>query len=207
VSITNVYVDAFNLYYGCLKDTPYKWLDLGTLCRLLLPGYTIKRIRYFTAIVESRPWDPGQQQRQQAYIRALQTIPHLTVHYGSFLTNAVRLPVARPQPGLPRTVEVLRTEEKGSDVNLATHLLVDGFRGDYDTAVVVSNDSDLKAPIDAVRRELGLAVGVAIPRPRVRRSALPADFYRRVRQGVLAASQFPPTLRDGRGVIRRPQAW
>jgi len=53
--ITNVYVDAFNLYYGCLKDTPYKWLDLGRLCRLLLPGYTIKRIRYFTAIVESRP--------------------------------------------------------------------------------------------------------------------------------------------------------
>ena len=205
--ITNVYVDAFNLYYGCLKDTPYKWLDLGTLCRLLLPVYTIKRIRYFTAIVESRPWDPGQQQRQQAYIRALQTIPHLTVHYGSFLTNAVRLPVARPQPGLPRTVEVLRTEEKGSDVNLATYLLVDGFRGDYETAVVVSNDSDLKAPIDAVRRELGLAVGVVIPGPRVRRSALPADFYRRVRQGVLAASQFPPTLGDGRGVIRRPQAW
>jgi len=171
------------------------------------PGYTIKRIRYFTAIVESRPWDPGQQQRQQAYIRALQTIPHLTVHYGSFLTNAVRLPVARPQQGLPRMVEVLRTEEKGSDVNLATYLLVDGFRGDYETAVVVSNDSDLKAPIDAVRRELGLAVGVAIPRPRIRRSALPADFYRRVRQGVLAASQFPPTLRDGHGVIRRPQAW
>ncbi len=115
--------------------------------------------------------------------------------------------MARPQPGLPRTVEVLRTEEKGSDVNLATYLLVDGFRGDYETAVVVSNDSDLKAPIDAVRRELGLAVGVAIPRPRVRRSALPADFYRRVRQGVLAASQFPPTLRDSRGAIRRPQAW
>ena len=151
--------------------------------------------------------DPGQQQRQQAYIRALQTIPHLTVHDGSFLTNAVRLPVARPQPGLPRTVEVLRTEEKGSDVNLATYLLVDGFRGEYETAVVVSNDSDLKAPIEAVRRELGLAVGVAIPRPFVRRSALSADFSRRVRQCVLAVSQFPPTLRDGRGVIRRPQAW
>ncbi len=92
-------------------------------------------------------------------------------------------------------------------MNLATYLLVDRFRGDYETAVVVSNDSDLKAPIDAVRRELGLAVGVVIPGPRVRRSALPADFYRRVRQGVLAASQFPPALGDGRGVIRRPQAW
>lgn len=205
--ITNVYVDAFNLYYGCLKGTTYKWLDLGRLSRLLLPGYTIKRIRYFTAVVESRLDDPGQQQRQQAYVRALQTIPHLTVHYGSFLTNVVRLPLANPQPGSPRTVEVLRTEEKGSDVNLATHLLADGFRGDCQAAVVVSNDSDLKAPIEVVRGELGLTVGVAVPSPRVRRSALPADFYRRIRQGALEASQFPPTLTDTHGVIRRPPTW
>lgn len=205
--IANVYVDAFNLYYGCLKGTPYKWLDLGTLCRLLLPGYSLNRIRYFTAVVESRPDDPGQQQRQQAYIRALRTIPNLTVHFGSFLTNAVRLPLAVPRPGMPRTVEVLRTEEKGSDVNLATSLLVDGFRGDYEAAVVISNDSDLKAPIEAIRREIGMPVGVVTPNPRVRRSALPGDFYRRIRQGALAASQFPPLLRDGHGTIRRPASW
>lgn len=205
--MTNVYVDAFNLYYGCLKGTPYKWLDLDALCRLLLPRHTIGRIRYFTAVVESRPGDPRQQQRQQAYIRALRTIPRLTVHYGSFLTNAVRLPLANPAPNQPRTVEVLRTEEKGSDVNLTTYLLIDGFRGDYETAVVISNDSDLEAPIQAVRRELGLSVGVAIPSGRVRRSALPADFYRRIRRGVLAASQFPDTLSDAHGTITRPSSW
>ena len=88
---TYVYVDAFNLYYGCLKDTPYRWLDLGSLCRHLLPGHTVDGIRYFTAVVESRPGDPQQQQRQQAYLRALLTIPGLTVHLGSFLTNTVRL--------------------------------------------------------------------------------------------------------------------
>ena len=205
--ITNVYVDAFNLYYGCLKGTPYKWLDLGKLYRLLLPGYAINRIRYFTAVVESRPSDPGQQQRQQAYIRALHTIPNISVHYGTFMTNPVRLPLARPRPALPRTVEVLRTEEKGSDVNLATFLLIDGFRQDYDVAAVVSNDSDLKAPIEAVRRELGLPVGVVIPNPRIRRSALPGDFCRRIRHGALAASQFPPILTDARGPIRRPASW
>lgn len=129
------------------------------------------------------------------------------MHYGSFLTNAVRLPLANPMPGLPRTVEVLRTEEKGSDVNLATYLLVDGFRRDYEAAVVISNDSDLKAPIEAVRTDLGLAVGVVIPSARVRRSALPADFYRRIRRGALVASQFPSTLRDSNGVIRRPSSW
>jgi hypothetical protein len=46
--LTNVYVDGFNLYYGCLKGTPYKWLDLGALCQVLLPPNKIQRIRYFT---------------------------------------------------------------------------------------------------------------------------------------------------------------
>ncbi len=54
----NVYVDAFNLYYGAVKDTPYRWLDLDALCRRLFPRDEINRIRYFTAIVsrsDSRP--------------------------------------------------------------------------------------------------------------------------------------------------------
>jgi hypothetical protein len=55
---TNVYVDAFNLYYGCLKGTPYRWLDLGTLCTRLLPKDPINRIRYFTATVSARPDNP-----------------------------------------------------------------------------------------------------------------------------------------------------
>jgi len=204
---TYLYVDAFNLYYGSLKDSPYRWLDLGSLCRSLLPDHAIGRIRSFTAIVRSRSGDPTQQQRQQVYLRALRTIPELTIHYGSFLTNAVRLPLARPGLGSRRTVEVLRTEEKGSDVNLATRLLVDGFRGAYATAVVISNDSDLKAPIEAARRERGLRVGVVIPNTRVRRSALPADFYRRIRRGVLSVSQFPPTLSDTNGSFHRPRSW
>lgn len=53
--ITNVYIDGFNLYYGCLKRSPYKWLDLGSLCSQLLPQNDIKRIRYFTARVKARP--------------------------------------------------------------------------------------------------------------------------------------------------------
>ena len=51
-------------------------------------------------------------------------------------------------------------EEKGSDVNLAAHLLVDGFTGKYEVAVVVSNDADLLEPVRLVRAVLGLPVGV-----------------------------------------------
>jgi hypothetical protein len=55
---SNVYVDGFNLYYGCLRHTAYKWLDLEALCKRLLPAYDIRRIRYFTARVSGRT-DPG----------------------------------------------------------------------------------------------------------------------------------------------------
>lgn len=202
---TNVYVDGFNLYYRCLKGTPFKWLDLAGVCRILLPGHDIKRIRYFTAVVESRE-DPQQQQRQQTYLRALQTIPNLTIHYGQFRTHAVRLPLAWPLPGDPRTVEVLKTEEKGSDVNLATLMLLDACRGDCGVAVVVSNDSDLKGPIAAVRSELGRSVGVVVPAG-VLRSVLPADFHKPLRRWVLAASQFPAVMRDGSGEFAKPLGW
>jgi hypothetical protein len=54
----NVYVDGFNLYYGCLRNTPYKWLDIAKLCRFLLPEYRVNRLRYFTARITARPADP-----------------------------------------------------------------------------------------------------------------------------------------------------
>lgn len=46
--ITNVYVDAFNLYYGSLRGRPYKWLDLAQLCAIMLPRDSINHIKYFT---------------------------------------------------------------------------------------------------------------------------------------------------------------
>ena len=71
--ITNFYIDAFNLYYGCLKGTPYKWLNLERFCQLHFPGNNVHRIRYCTARVKPRPSDPRQPIRQQTYLRALGT--------------------------------------------------------------------------------------------------------------------------------------
>lgn len=203
---TNVYVDGFNLYYRCLKGTTFKWLDIDLLAKKLLPGQHINRIRYFTARVAVRN-DPGQQQRQQVYLRALATLPNVSIHYGQFLTNTVRMALANPIPGGPRFADVLKTEEKGSDVSLATHLLADGFDNDYEMAVVVSNDSDLQEPIHVVRLRLGRKVGVVITNPDAKRSALSADFYRRIRRGVLASSQFASQIPDAHGTIHRPPSW
>jgi uncharacterized LabA/DUF88 family protein len=205
---TNVYVEAFNLYYGCLKGTPYRWLDLGALCTRLLPKDQINRVRYFTATVSARPDNPDAPQRQQVYLRALETVPDLSIHYGHYLSHVTRMPLANPRQGGARTVEVMKTEEKGSDVNLATFLLLDAFKRDCDVAVVISNDSDLKLPIEVVQSELGLRVGVLNPHPPARRSrALQPTFFKQIRTSALAACQFPAGLTDAKGAIRKPANW
>lgn len=41
---TYIYIDGFNLYYGCLEHQPYRWLDLEAFCWRLLPKNDIQRI-------------------------------------------------------------------------------------------------------------------------------------------------------------------
>jgi len=206
---TFVYVDGFNLYYGAVRKTPHKWLDINKMCALLLPRNDIVRIKYFTARVSARPGDPDQPQRQQTFIRALRTIPHLDVFYGHFLAHEVTMPLAQPLPGGPKYASVIKTEEKGSDVNLATHLLWDGFRDRYQVAILVTNDSDLAEPVRIVRSELGKAVGILNPHPPKPSLTLQrcATFVKPIRQGALAASQFPRTLADADGTFSKPSVW
>jgi hypothetical protein len=103
---------------------------------------------------------------------------------------------------------VMKTEEKGSDVNLATHLLHDAHMGRFDVAVVVSNDSDLLEPIKIVRNVLGKQVGILNPHPRPSRALLPhIDFIKQIRGGALGASQFPATMRDAHGTFTKPPTW
>ena len=132
--ITNLYIDGFNLYYRALKDTPFRWLDLRKLGETLLPEDTFNRICYFTARLHAHPDKPGQAQRQLIYLRALETIAGLEVHYGTFRSGVKRRPLIEPVPGLPTRVLVRDSEEKGTDVNLATRLPVDGFNEVYGQA-------------------------------------------------------------------------
>lgn len=211
---TNIYVDGFNLYYGALKGEPFRWLDLEMLSRRLLqPSDSIGQIRYFTARVSATDEDPEAAIRQQQYLRALGTLASVQVHFGLFLTSERTMPAADGS-GL---VRVLKTEEKGSDVNLATHLLLDACRGDFELALVISNDSDLAEPVRKVQEEFGLSVGVALPLVRANRHPSKlliqaATFVRRMRnrpssRRVLQESQFPATLTDSGGEFRKPEGW
>ena len=96
----------------------------------------------------------------------------------------------------------------GSDVNLASMLLADGFRGLSEVAVVISNDSDLVLPIKIVRDELELPVGVVNPRGRPSRQLREvSSFFKQIRPGLLKQSQFPDTIEDEQGTISKPAAW
>ncbi|HUZ14333.1 MAG TPA: NYN domain-containing protein [Caulobacteraceae bacterium] len=202
---TRVYIDGFNLYYGCLKGAPYKWLNPLALCIALLPKNQSDLVRYFTAKVSARPNDPDQPMRQQTYLRALATMPQITIHLGHFLTHEVTMPDAAAWArGQHRPVHVIKTEEKGSDVNLATHLLMDAFG----MAVIVSNDSDLKEPIKLVRERFGKGIGILNPQAKVSRALQPlAHFIKPVRPGALRNAQFPDQLADAVGVFQKPARW
>ena len=147
---TYIYVDGFNLYYGALKGTSWKWLDLVALFeKVLQPHHEILTIKYFTARVSGTPGDQSKPQRQDVYLRALRRYrPQVEVYFGHFLSHSVRAPLVRPV-GRRRMVEVIKTEEKGSDVNLAVQLLNDGWLDAYDCAIVATNDSDIA---EAMRR-------------------------------------------------------
>jgi hypothetical protein len=106
---TIVYIDGFNLYYGALKGTKFKWLDLQTLFHKLLgEHHTITEIKYFTVRVSAREGDPDAPNRQDAYLNALQAhIPNINIYYGHFLTNLVKAKVSNPSKGCPNIVTII----------------------------------------------------------------------------------------------------
>ena len=205
---TIVYVDAFNLYYGALKETSYKWLDLLALSRAMIPAENdILGIKYFTAKVLPRPDDPSAPTRQDVYLRALKTI-RAEVVLGHFLSHRVKMHLAQPPQGASPSVEVIKTEEKGSDVNLASYLLLDAMRDRMDCAVLITGDSDLMTPVKMAREEFGKTVFVLNPQQRKCATLQAvASFYRHIRPWVLAASQFPDVLTDKNGTFRKPAEW
>jgi len=208
---TNVYIDGFNLFHGAIKGTPFKWLDIRAFCVKVLPSNNIQTVKFFTAMVSERGTDPGQVARQGIYIRALRTLPDVEIIFGSFMTQKRMRPLALPPSRGSRFVEILDTEEKGSDANLAAHLVADGYENKYDIGVVITNDSDQVGPIELVRMRLRKTVGFVNPHenasPALRRAT---DFVKHIRRhpGLLASCQFPDEILDARGkIIRKPTGW
>lgn len=234
---TRAYIDGFNLYHGAKElvdssptpTTQWKWLDLRQLAQRLAPSESIEHVRYFTAHVKPVSTDTQLPQRQATYLRALATQPDVTVHLGLFQRGRKRMPLVAPptdpavraqirdlgvsikdEPDGNFTVKVWKTEEKGSDVNLATYLVRDAFLDLFTNALVISNDTDLCEPIRLVIEERGKTVTVVNPRGHLRPAAelqRVATATRPLRVAALQRSQLPLELTDDVGVITRPSSW
>lgn len=205
------YIDGLNFYYGAVRNRPaLKWLNPLTMLERLFPQDNIGLVRYFSAPVMRSPDDPDAPARQAIYFRALATVPGLVMHEGRMAVRTKRgVMLPKSVPAQIATIEVF--EEKRTDVNIASHLLMDAFGGRYDAAIVVSNDSDLITPIEMAVNRLGKRVIVVNPYPARRQSSelrrAASQTIPEINASVLRASQFPDRLNDARGSFTRPGSW
>jgi len=198
----SVYIDRFNLYFG-ISDRGwrrYLWLDLNALAnRLTKPGQALVSIKYFTARVRQ---DKAKFRKQTTYLQAINEIGGVSTHYGRY------------QQRLKECRQCHETwneyEEKMSDVKLATELLRDAFKNQFDTALIITGDGDLVPPIVAIKEDFPDKKVVVVFPPQRDNPLLEeaVDEFFRLGRGRLAKCQLPHvvTKKDGYKLVR-PSEW
>jgi hypothetical protein len=229
---TAVYIDGYNLYYGRLRGTPYKWLDVVALFDALLKMQAgvppVQAVKFFTAPALARFASHGQAstQAQDSYHRALQVLHadrfSLTFGTHSMDSGGALLPTYRPGLPFDRRVRtrVWKIEEKKTDVNIALAMYRDACHSRFDHLVICSNDSDAEPVLSALREDfpaLGIGVVTPVPPPHsdggARRGvsaslARHAHWTRRyILDSELAAAQLPELVPTRRKPIRKPPHW
>jgi uncharacterized LabA/DUF88 family protein len=196
------YIDGFNMYYGLKskKWERYLWLDVRALSlNLLKSDQSLVYTKYFTARI-SQP--PDKVKRQNTYLEAIQTLPNTSILFGHYLSSP------RSCRNCGFTYDM--AQEKMTDVNIAVELLQDAFLDAFDAAIVISADSDLIAPVSAVKRLFPeKRVVVACPPGRFSVNLTKAAHaYLQIGQGSIKKSQFPEVVRTLSGFpLRRPPSW
>jgi len=216
--LARVYVDGFNLYRRALAPYPeLKWLDVCALVKALMPEFQVDFVHYFTANLKPGfvP-DSSSPARQQIYLRALRAnCAHLKIHFGKFRRDIRHYPKHPLEfdkfSGEPVLLRVRKVEEKGSDVNLASRLVLEASLGLADIFVILTNDSDQVGPLKLLRDELGMATGIIFPMSSARSAKelmqTEPRFTAFISRDALLSAQLPDTLADQHGTIRRPQTW
>ncbi len=199
------YVDGFNLYFGMKSRRwhRYYWLDLPRMAQnLLRSGQNLVETKYFTSRISATRADPQKARRQVVYLEALQTLPNLRVLFGHYLENQIECRRCGST--------WLSHDEKMTDVNIATELLTDAFDDRFDTALLVTADSDLIRPIEVVRARFpSKRVVLAFPPNRSsERLKQVGSAYFSIGRDALAASQLPERVAKPDGyVLQRPAKW
>jgi uncharacterized LabA/DUF88 family protein len=197
------FVDGFNVYHALDGDPryiKYKWLNLWSLAgTYVTKKQKLKAVYYFSAFAS---WDNRKERRHKTYIRALESAGVRTV-LGQFkrVTRKCRADCRKQY----RTFE-----EKETDVNIALEIYRQAVRDNYDTAFIVSADSDLIPPIRMIRKEFPDKTFTAIIPIGGKAEAMKAatDRYFRIKVQHLAACQFPKTVKlRKKATLKRPDSW
>jgi uncharacterized LabA/DUF88 family protein len=229
---TAVYVDGYNLYYGRIRNTSFKWIDLLRLFEIVLrdqdPTSDLEHLHYFTAMALGRFSTHGGASvaAQESFLRA-----HEHLHPRRFLKTlgkhsmdrkGVLLPVFDPGTAYDRSrrTRVWRIEEKQTDVNIALAMYRDAASGRYAQMVICSNDSDVEPVLRAIREDFPqVRLGVVTPRHppasggptgRAVSSSLDnqADWTRaHLLDDELRRALLPPRVQTGRKPITKPAHW
>jgi uncharacterized LabA/DUF88 family protein len=200
-----VYIDGFNLYFGLKAKgwQRYYWLNPLLLAKnLLKPGQQLVGVKYYTARISSHPSDPGKHKRQATWLEAIETLPITRVFYGHYLP--------KQRQCFTCGAIWMTHEEKMTDVNIAVELLRDAYEDIVDTALIISADSDLAPPVDAVRGKFPAKrmIIVCPPERQSKKLESVANATFRLGRKILQDSQFPDAYTKPDGfVLHRPESW
>ena len=206
------YIDGFNLFYSSLKGTKNKWLDLWSMCSSLLKeDQELIEIKYFTARVKTFT-DETRRLNQNTYLSALLDNPKIKITFGFFTLHNIKLPLTKPMREENRLelAEVLKTEEKGSDVNLAVSLLSDAYQNKFDYAMLFSNDSDMAMSVEIAKNICNKKVGLYIDKKANTFDVLKKNttVVFKLEKSFFARHQFPDSIKLSTGkIITKPASW
>jgi uncharacterized LabA/DUF88 family protein len=199
---TIVYIDGFNLYFAMIEAgwRKYLWLDIHKFATTLIPSETrLEHVKYFTSRISG---SQAKQKRQTAIIDANDLNPGTMFRYGNYQS----IPYECRKCGHVYS----KHQEKKTDVNIATEMLVDGFLERYDYAVLVSEDSDLVGPLEAIKTHLtSKHIHLAFPPGRFSHALrAKCHTFSVIKEASFSASQLPEEVVMPNGhVLRRPESW
>lgn len=197
----NVYVDGFNLYFGLIAAQyhNYKWLDIrGMSENLLINNQQLCEVKYFTSYVRN---NQEKEKRQKTYLEAIET-KGVQLILGKYQLNREKCYSCGNSWSSPN--------EKMTDVNIATHLMIDAFNDCYDTALLISGDTDLVPPVKAVLNQFSnKKIIVVFPPKRFNNQLKSAGTaHIKIRKSVLKKSQLPQQVVKPDGyTLKKPDQW
>ena len=224
---TIVYIDGYNLFYGRLRNTSFKWLDafklFQSIAKIQNPSSKIIKIKYFTAPVKANFSSHGQESvtTQNIYHRALKYIygDSIDIIYGYHTVEKGYPPRYQKPINKDDRVEIWKFEEKQTDVNIALHMYRDAVNESCAQQILVSNDSDLELPLKLISEDKpDITLGLIIPRPKptgLQNSRPPnkslSQYVNWTRGHILDEecrnAQFADIIPTNKKSIKKPQYW